>query len=127
VGAIVATQTSVTDVYATRLFARVYAELAGSRSPDVVAAVARARRTVQLELAGDSQPIAQLIAGMDEWSVLAAAPSVTVVGSEAPPVARVESVPDLGELLARPVGQFVGRRHAQRTLPQLLAAEADGR
>jgi tetratricopeptide (TPR) repeat protein len=127
VGAIVATQTSVTDVYATRLFARVYAELAGSRSPDVVAAVARARRTVQQELAGDSQPVAQLVAGMDEWSVvsvLAAAPSVTVVDSDAPPVARVESVPDLGELLARPVGQFVGRRHAQRTLPQQLAAEA---
>ncbi|MBB4693929.1 tetratricopeptide repeat protein [Paractinoplanes abujensis] len=130
VGAVLATQTSVTDVYATRLFARVYAELAGARSPDVVAAVAQARRAVQRELAADVQPIAQLVAGMDEWSVvsvLTGSPSVTVVDGDAPAEPRAEVVSDLGGLLARPVGQFVGRRHAQRTLPTLLSgAETSG-
>ncbi|MFC4066306.1 CHAT domain-containing protein [Actinoplanes subglobosus] len=122
-GAVIATQTSVTDVYATRLFAAVYAELAGSAAPDVVLAVARARRHVQRELATGSDPLAQAIAGMDEWSVvsvLAATPAVTVADGTATVKPRVEAVPDLGGLLARPVGQFVGRRHVQRTLPLLL-------
>ncbi|WP_433043107.1 tetratricopeptide repeat protein [Dactylosporangium sp. CS-033363] len=110
VGAVVATQTAVSDLYSTRVLARVYAELAGATSPDVVGAVARARRAVQAEL--------------DEWgdlSVLAATPSVTVVDSAAPPEPRTEPVPDLGGLLTRPLGQFVGRRDAQRTLPALLS------
>ncbi|MFC0027997.1 tetratricopeptide repeat protein [Micromonospora chaiyaphumensis] len=122
-GAVIATQTSVTDVYATRLFAAVYAELAASVRPDVVAAVAQARRRVQRDLATGPDPLTQAVAGMDEWSVvsvLAAAPSVTVVDGTAPAEPRAEIVPDLGGLLARPVGQFVGRRHAQRTLPGLL-------
>ncbi|MEV6695381.1 tetratricopeptide repeat protein, partial [Micromonospora sp. NPDC051196] len=123
-GAVIATQTSVTDVYATRLFAAVYAELAASARPDVVAAVAQARRRVQRDLAAGPDPLTQAVAGMDEWSVvsvLAAAPSVTVVDGTAPAEPRVQVVPDLGGLLARPVGQFVGRRHAQRTLPGLLS------
>ncbi|MEU8285164.1 tetratricopeptide repeat protein, partial [Micromonospora sp. NPDC048905] len=122
-GAVIATQTSVTDAYATRLFAAVYAELAASARPDVVAAVAQARRRVQRDLATAPDPLIQAVAGMDEWSVvsvLAAAPSVTVADGAAPAEARAETVPDLGGLLARPVGQFVGRRHAQRTLPGLL-------
>ncbi|MFF0154529.1 tetratricopeptide repeat protein, partial [Micromonospora sp. NPDC005203] len=122
-GAVIATQTSVTDVYATRLFAAVYAELAASARPDVVAAVAQARRRVQRDLAAAPDPLTQAVAGMDEWSVvsvLAAAPSVTVADGAAPAEPRAENVPDLGGLLARPVGQFVGRRHAQRTLPGLL-------
>ncbi|MEH0825903.1 tetratricopeptide repeat protein [Micromonospora sp. CPCC 205714] len=122
-GAVIATQTSVTDVYATRLFTTVYAELAASTRPDVVAAVAQARRQVQRDLDAGSDPLAQAVAGMDEWSVvsvLAAAPSVTVVDGSGSVEPRAEIVPDLGGLLARPVGQFVGRRHAQRTVPGLL-------
>ncbi|MDR7277190.1 tetratricopeptide repeat protein [Catenuloplanes atrovinosus] len=125
-GAVIATQTSVTDVYATRLFARVYAELAGSGSPDVVAAVAQARRAVQHGFATGADAVAQAVAGMDEWSVvsvLAGAPTVSVVDGTASAVRRVETVPDLKGLLARPVGQFVGRRHAQRMLPGLLRGD----
>ncbi|MFY1615662.1 tetratricopeptide repeat protein [Micromonospora sp. WMMD736] len=122
-GAVIATQTSVTDVYATRLFAAVYAELAASAQPDVVAAVAQARRRVQRDLATGPDPLTQAVGGMDEWSVvsvLAATPAVAVADGTAPAEPRAETVPDLGGLLARPVGQFVGRRHAQRTLPAVL-------
>ena len=38
--AVIATETSITDTYATRLLARVYGTLARSGSPDVVAALA---------------------------------------------------------------------------------------
>ena len=48
--AVIATETSVTDTYATRLLARVYGALAQSGNPDVVAALAEARRQVQSEL-----------------------------------------------------------------------------
>ncbi|MFI7594448.1 tetratricopeptide repeat protein [Micromonospora sp. NPDC049359] len=123
-GAVIATQTSVTDVYATRLFAAVYAELAASARPDVVAAVAQARRRVQRDLATGPDPLTQAVGGMDEWSVvsvLAATPSVAVADGTAPAESRAEIVPDLGGLLARPVGQFVGRRPAQRVLPGLLS------
>src|SRR4030095_6662766 len=37
---VIATQTSITDRYSTWVFARVYAELVASRTPDVVTAVA---------------------------------------------------------------------------------------
>ncbi|MDR7276553.1 tetratricopeptide repeat protein [Catenuloplanes atrovinosus] len=125
-GAVIATQTSVTDVYATQLFARVYAELAGSGSPDVVAAVAQSRRAVQQNFSMGTDALTQAVAGMDEWSVvsvLASAPAVTVVDGDAPAGRRAETVPDLKGLLARPVGQFVGRRHAQRVLPGLLLSD----
>src|SRR5262249_25682521 len=47
--AVIGTEAAVTDRYATRLFARVYSELAQSPDPDVVAALAQARRAVQTE------------------------------------------------------------------------------
>ena len=48
--AVIATETSITDTYATRLLARVYGTLAQASNPDVVAALAEARRQVQAEL-----------------------------------------------------------------------------
>ncbi len=42
--AVIATETSITDTYATRLLARVYGALARSREPDVVAALSGARK-----------------------------------------------------------------------------------
>ena len=52
--AVIATETSVTDIYATRLLARVYAALAAQHDPDVITALAEARREVQAEL--DTSP-----------------------------------------------------------------------
>ena len=46
----IATETSITDTYATRLLARVYGALAQAGDADVIAALSRARRQVQAEL-----------------------------------------------------------------------------
>ena len=54
--AVIATETSVTDTYATRLLARVYGALAQASDPDVVAALAQARRQVQAELETSPDP-----------------------------------------------------------------------
>ncbi|MFG2045715.1 tetratricopeptide repeat protein, partial [Dactylosporangium sp. NPDC048998] len=130
--AVIGTQTSVTDHYATRFFARVYAQLAGAAAPDVIAAVAEARRAVQRDLARSTQPIDQALAQLDEWSVvtvLAGGPQVPVIGpattqrgpSPSSSAASWTMVShDASGLLARPVGQFVGRRDEQRRLPLLL-------
>jgi CHAT domain/TIR domain len=48
--AVIATETSITDAYATRLLARVYGALAGTRDPDIIAALAQARRDLQAGL-----------------------------------------------------------------------------
>ncbi|MGI5246626.1 tetratricopeptide repeat protein [Dactylosporangium sp. CA-139066] len=125
--AVIGTQTSVTDRYATLLFARVYAELAASGDPDVVRAVADARRMVQRELLAGGDRAAQMLAGMDEWGVvtlLAGAPEVPVVDHGVPRVpAPAVRTSEWGPVAARPVGQFVGRRALQRQLPALLAGD----
>ncbi|MFI5913176.1 tetratricopeptide repeat protein [Dactylosporangium sp. NPDC051541] len=125
--AVIGTQTSVTDRYATLLFAKVYAELAASRDPDVVRALTDARRLVQRELLQAPSPAARALAGMDEWGVvtlLANAPALPVIDHRAPPV--VVSAPrtaQWGPVAARPVGQFVGRRSLQRRLPSVLGGD----
>ena len=126
--AVIGTETSVTDRYATRLFARVYAELAEAARPDVVRAVADARRMVQRQLLDGTDRRDQLVAGLDEWSVvtvLAGAPSVAVYDPAAPSQAIAEAGPGAVEgLLTRPMGEFVGRRREQRALPAELAADS---
>ena len=133
--AVIGTETAVTDVYATRVFARIYEELALAEDPDVITAVAQARRTVQKQLSDSPDPRDQRMARLGEWAVLtvlASAGSVTVIDpSAAPadaehrtglPVARVPS-----GLLSRDAGEFVGRRRAQRRWPaELLAQGAAG-
>jgi len=47
---VIATETAITDVYATRAFTRIYGTLADDETLDVLSAVADARRTVQREL-----------------------------------------------------------------------------
>jgi tetratricopeptide (TPR) repeat protein len=119
--AVIATETSVTDRYATRLFARVYAELAQAATPDVVRAVADARRTVQRQLVDSPDQRDQQIAALDEWSVvtvLAATPSVAVYDPAAPPqTIPAPATARLPGLLSRPAGEFVGRRREQHQLP----------
>jgi hypothetical protein len=122
--AVVGTQTSVTDRYATALFSRLYGELAASPGTDVVQAFADARRAVQQSLVGVADPLQQQLAGMDEWGVvtlLAGGPQVSVVDSSMSPVpAAVARVAGWGPVQARPVGEFVGRRRLLRDLPRVL-------
>jgi len=87
---VVGTQTSVTDRYATMLFARFYAELAGNAHVDVVQALSDARRAVQESLVAAADPMRHRLAGMDEWGVvtlLTGGPQVSMIDPVAPPIA----------------------------------------
>ena len=118
---VIGTETSVTDVYATRLFARVYEALVGGG--DVIGAVAEARRIIQRELRESTDTRDQALAALDEWSVisvLASSGAAPLLDPSAPPlpageVAGSPKVP--AGLLSREVGEFVGRRRAQRRWP----------
>ena len=88
--AVIGTETAVTDVYATRVFARIYEELAQAEVPEVITAVAQARRTVQQQLTDSPDLRDQQLARLGEWAVLtvlAAAGSVTVIDPSAAPAA----------------------------------------
>jgi tetratricopeptide (TPR) repeat protein len=128
--AVIATETSVTDVYATRLMARVYANLAGSDTPEVVAAVCDARRAVQTELIESTEQRVRELAALDEWAtvtVLCDGPTVLPIGPHQPAPA-VAPGGRLGGMLARDAGDFVGRRREQRRWPkELLAAGTAGK
>ncbi|HEX3591507.1 MAG TPA: tetratricopeptide repeat protein [Pseudonocardiaceae bacterium] len=90
-----------------RVLARVYADLNRSATPDVVAAVAEARRMVRRDLGEEA--VVTVYAGAG--SVTALEPGSTE------PVARGRREP----------GPFVGRRHELRTLPaDLLAGDRAG-
>jgi tetratricopeptide (TPR) repeat protein len=126
--AVIATETSITDRYATRLLARVYGSLAQASDPDVVAALADARRQVQAELETSPDRRDAELAGLGEWAavtVLAAAGSVPVLdpGRTAPPV-RQPSRPTIAGLAARDDWYFVGRRREQRRWPGDLTGSA---
>ena len=119
--AVIATETSITDTYATRLLARVYGTLARSGSPDVVAALADARREVQAELATSPDKRDTELATLGEWAavtVLAASGSVTVVDPDRTrPAVRQPSRPRIPGLAGRDDWYFVGRRREQRRWP----------
>ena len=122
--AVVATETSITDTYATRLLARLYGTLARSHAPDVVAALSDARRDVQAELETSPDKRDNELAGLGEWAavtVLAASGSVPVLdaGRTAPAVAQ-PSRPRIAGLAAREDWYFVGRRREQRRWPSDL-------
>jgi tetratricopeptide (TPR) repeat protein len=119
--AVVATETSITDTYATRLLARLYGTLARSHTPDVVAALSDARREVQAELETSPDRRDNQLAGLGEWAavtVLAATGSVPILdaGRTAPAVAQ-PSRPRIAGLAAREDWYFVGRRREQRRWP----------
>jgi hypothetical protein len=125
---VVATETSVTDIYATRVFARLYGLLAQAARPDAVAALAEARREVQRELGQSAKERDKVLAALDEWAVvtvLAASgavpvfdPSVTAAVPAPPPR------PQIGGLGLRETGYFVGRRPEQRHWPHDLVGPA---
>ncbi|QBS40383.1 tetratricopeptide repeat protein [Nocardia sp. CS682] len=128
---VIATETSVTDRYATALFARIYQELANHPVPDVVAAVADARRIIHRQWSQSPDPRDVHLAGMDEWSVvtvLAPGPQVRLRdpdnerGLDNDPDQHPESQAGsrVSGLITRDTGDFVGRRRELRTLPTLL-------
>jgi tetratricopeptide (TPR) repeat protein len=119
--AVIATETSITDRYATRLLARVYGALAQASHPDTISALAGARRQVQAELETSPDRRDNELAGLGEWAavtVLAAAGSVPVLdpGRTAPPT-RQPSRLHIAGLAAREDWYFVGRRREQRHWP----------
>jgi len=125
--AVIATETAITDVYATRLFAEVYAQLANDPGADVVAAVAQARIAVQRRLAGgDGRE--RFLAGLQEWAtvtVSAAAGRVPVIDPARPAEPVVEHMA-VG-VLRREAGVVVGRRREQRQWPaELLTGRSPG-
>ena len=123
--AVVATETSITDVYATRLLARVYGTLAQASDPDLVSALADARRQVQAELETSPDRRDNELAGLGEWAavtVLAATGSVPVLDpSRIAPIAPGPSRPRIAGLAGREDFYFVGRRAEQRRWPADLA------
>ncbi|MGH4026586.1 MAG: CHAT domain-containing protein, partial [Pseudonocardiaceae bacterium] len=123
---VIGTETSVTDRYATQLFARVYGELAAA-VPDVVRAVADARRTVQQQLTEAPAQRDKDLALLDEWgvvTVLAGSGSVLVFDPTVTAPPAVHGPRSVGGLLARDPGEFVGRRREQRWLPGHLISTA---
>ena len=119
--AVIATETSITDTYATRLLARVYSALAQDSRPDAVAALAQARRLVQAELETSTDRRDTQLAGLGEWAavtVLAASGAVPVLDPEhEAPAAAQPSRPMIAGLAARDEWYFVGRRREQRRWP----------
>jgi tetratricopeptide (TPR) repeat protein len=124
--AVIATETSITDTYATKLLARVYGTLARTRDPDIVAALSDARREVQAELETSPDARDNELAGLGEWAavtVLAAVGSVPVLDVEhtgwaAPGPSR----PRIAGLAGREDWYFVGRRREQRRWPADLVS-----
>ncbi|KUL27334.1 hypothetical protein ADL12_30265 [Streptomyces regalis] len=137
VTAVIATETSITDLYATRVFARIYGALASHATADVIDAVAQARRIVQTDLARSPNARERKIAALEEWSaltVLAATGTLPLL-----PTANADSSQDSGAdsenptvphrrrldgLVTRPEGEFVGRRREQRAWPRTVDSAA---
>jgi CHAT domain len=124
--AVIGTETSVTDVYATRLFARLYGRLAQPGRPDVIAALADARREVQRELETSKDRRDQELAALGEWAivtVLAAAPEAPVLDPDhTRPGAPPPDTLSIEGLAARGPWYFVGRRAEQRRWPAELTS-----
>ena len=115
--AVIATETSITDTYSTRLLARVYGALAQAEDPDVVGALAFARSQVQTELETSSDQRDNVLARLGEWAavtILAAAGSVPILGPGRVETTPGPSRPQIAGLGRRVDWYFVGRRREQR-------------
>ncbi|MCX4092544.1 tetratricopeptide repeat protein [Nocardia sp. alder85J] len=121
---VIGTEASVSDRYATAVFADAYRQLAQSGAPDVVAAVSGARRAAHDRLATSTVPDERQLAALDEWSVvtiLAATAECRLYSGEGhPPTPPPPGPPGPA---ARARGEFFGRRREQRLLPAQLASD----
>ena len=130
--AVIGTETSVSDRYATLVFARVYAELAKTAEPDPATALAAARREVlraceSSERSRDRHE--QVLSGWSVVTIQAASSRETLFDPEAVRSgqrAPSKAIPMLGKIPALKVGSFVGRRREQLEIPRLLADEDRG-
>ena len=130
--AVIGTETSVSDRYATLVFARVYAELAKAPEPDPATALAAARRQV-LQACENSERSRdrheQVLSGWSVVTIQAASSRKTLFDPEAVRSgqrAPSKAIPMLGKIPALKVGSFVGRRREQLEIPRLLADEDRG-
>ena len=131
--AVIGTETSVSDRYATLVFARVYAELAkATGQPDPATALAAARRQVLRACENSERSRDRHEQVLSGWSVVTiqATPSREALfdpeavrsGQRAPS----KAIPMLGKIPALKVGSFVGRRREQLEIPRFLADEDRG-
>jgi len=131
--AVIGTETSVSDRYATLVFARVYAELAkATEQPDPATALAAARREVLRACESSERGRDRGEQVLSGWSVVTiqATPSREALfdpeavrsGQRAPS----KAIPMLGKIPALKVGSFVGRRREQLEIPRFLADEDRG-
>ena len=131
--AVIGTETSVSDRYATLVFARVYAELAkATEQPDPATALAAARRQV-LRACENSERSRdrgeQMLSG---WSVVTIQATPSREALFDPTTARPSRndsspvVSEVGDLPALSPGSFVGRRREQLEIPRFLADEDRG-
>ena len=130
--AVIGTETSVSDRYATLVFARVYAELAKAAEPDPATALAAARREV-LRACENSERSRdrgeQVLSGWSVVTVQAASSRKALFDPTTARPSRNESspvAPEVGDLPALEPGSFVGRRREQLEIPRLLADEDHG-
>ncbi|MER7996603.1 tetratricopeptide repeat protein [Micromonospora chalcea] len=123
---VIASQTAITDVYATRMFAKIYENVAADPGSDVIAAAAQARREVQQELEQSAADGAGQVLGLGEWAavcVLAGAGWFPVIDPARPGLAGV-AAPTAAGVLRRQPGEVVGRRWEQRRLPARLLGQS---
>ncbi|MGC5664538.1 tetratricopeptide repeat protein [Micromonospora sp. WMMD723] len=123
---VIASQTAITDVYATRMFAKIYENVAADPGADVIAAAAQARREVQQELERSAADGAGRVLGLGEWaavSVLAGVGRFPVIDPARPGLVGV-AAPTAAGVLRRQPGEVVGRRWEQRRLPARLLGQS---
>ena len=130
--AVIGTETSVSDRYATLIFARVYAELAKAAEPDPATALAAARRQV-LQACENSERSRdrgeQMLSGWSVVTIQAASSREALFDPTTARPSRNDSSPvvsEVGDLPALSPGSFVGRRREQLEIPRFLADEDHG-
>ncbi|MFC2359364.1 MAG: CHAT domain-containing protein [Actinomyces dentalis] len=131
--AVIGTETSVSDRYATLVFARVYAELAkATGQPDPATALAAARRQV-LQACENSERSRdrheQVLSGWSVVTIQAASSREALFDPTTARPSRNDSSPvvsEVGDLPALSPGSFVGRRREQLEIPRFLADEDHG-
>ena len=105
------------------MFTRIHGALADDEALDVLGAVVDACRTLQQELQGSPDEREQRLGALGEWAVLTVLSRSGVAPPLYPAATTTESAPApvsprfRAGLLARPVGEFVGRRREQRYWP----------
>ncbi|HEX3556935.1 MAG TPA: tetratricopeptide repeat protein [Thermoanaerobaculia bacterium] len=122
VPAVLAMQAPVSDLYATHLGARLYRALATFETPDPLAALAEARRTLETDRQDAKLPSPVDLA---EWATPALylrGPSLPLYDPEEPfDEIQPPAEPRFGKgVVVRRVGEFVGRRREERRILQAL-------